>query len=120
MNEQAQRIAIAEECGFSSVSEDELESVDIDAREVSTWTAWMGTRNGLRVCVPDYLNDLNACLPLLGTDWDCRTRNDVNFITIYRPSEQHEAFGENLCHVICEAFLRTIGKWVDSAPAQKP
>jgi hypothetical protein len=117
MAPEAQRILIAEACGWKNIfKEPTFISDDSFPRgmppDQTSFEEW-GT-------LPDYLNDLNACLPLLGTDWDCRTRNGVNFITIYRPSKQHEAFGENLCHVICEAFLRTIGKWVDSAPAQKP
>lgn len=103
MSPEAQRIAIAEACGFINVrmwSESCIASMGINAKG-EYWSS---------LGVPDYLNDLNAMNEAEGT--------------LNRGSGYHETGGYGLYLVAldhdvsatasqrCEAFLRTIGKWV--------
>ena len=65
MNNEKQRIAIAEACGWKNVKLTNHEEVDIDSRSTIYWSGFTGLppefRHHLnRVRVPDYLNDLNA------------------------------------------------------------
>ena len=119
MTPEAQRIAIAEACGYSDVSFDHMEQVDIDSRSIQMWTQWMGEKHGVRIQVPAYVNDLNAMheaekvlnhtdryqfgkalCSLLKIDTD----GGLDVVDIYYA-----------CHATAaqraEAFLRTLGKW---------
>ena len=96
MTPEAQRIAIAEACGFAK---------DWDFKRAQPCRGWCVTS------LPDYLNDLNAMHEAEG---------ELN-----RGSGYHETGGYGLYLVAldhdvsataaqrAEAFLRTIGKWVD-------
>jgi len=73
--------------------------------------------------VPDYPHDLNATLPLLGSDFDINTRNGFSKVTIYRPSEEYSSYSENLCRAICEALVLCLsarGKNTSGSGASKP
>lgn len=111
MSPEAQRIAIAEACGWTQVRQDKDELVGCPPREPS---------NTNLIIVPDYLNDLNAMHEaektlrqgLLGAY--C-----FNLGSILRLSEEIAGWldGFYLAHATAtqraEAFLRTIGKWRD-------
>lgn len=112
MSPDAQRIAIAEACGFKQHKE-QIEHTDgyqwIDVR-----VFWVDSK-GQRVAVPDYLNDLNAMHEAEATlkkgkeheyaDWlkRCAPRSGRTDFHIYHATAAQRA----------EAFLRTIGKWED-------
>jgi hypothetical protein len=101
---EAQRIAIAEACGWERDSHwhDDLH--------------WHKSQSLARIVdeLPCYLEDLNVCLPLLGADFDIRVRNSIYKVTIYEPSQQWEATNNNLCEAICQCFLIKTGKWDDA------
>jgi hypothetical protein len=115
MTPDAQRIAIAEACGFRDVKHDEWEVVDIDAREVARCEALRGTLNGERERVPDYLHDLNAmhdAEELLNSDQRCDYWSLLDDI-VGRPDHLFR-----LVHATAperaDAFLKTIGRWEDT------
>jgi hypothetical protein len=65
MNNEKQRIAIAEACGWKDVKHTKHEEVDIENRSIIHWSGLTGippefTHYENRVRIPDYLNDLNA------------------------------------------------------------
>ena len=112
MSPEAQRIAIAEACGFINArmwSESCIASMGINA-ESEYWGS---------LGVPDYLNDLNAChefekiLPNSLTQKYWWSLCDVTGL------DQYEACRDPLLTVSataaqrCEAFLRTIGNWTN-------
>jgi hypothetical protein len=103
MNPEAQRIAIAEACGYR--------------RKEPNWNRWLkpdGQYEAYGIAgLPDYLSDLNAAMLLLGTDFDIRVRNAVFRVTIYEPSREFEASSDNLCGAVCKAFLIKEEKWVE-------
>lgn len=119
MKPEAQRIAIAEACGYSAVSFDDRQHVDIDSRSIQMWTQWMGEKQGVRIQVPAYVTDLNAMheaekllknidryqlgIALCGI-LKIETEGGMDVVDIYYA-----------CHATAaqraEAFLRTIGKW---------
>jgi hypothetical protein len=102
-----QRIAIAEACGWRQSTAKHPKSGNI----VEIWTDgkrdWSHTQK-----IPDYLNDLNAMheVEKVLTDEQQRTyaaelgrSYDGSFLHVSAPAAQR-----------AEAFLRTIGKWVES------
>lgn len=110
MTPEAQRIAIAEACGYSDVSFDDRQHVDIDSRSIQMWTQWMGEKHGVRIQVPAYVNDLNAM-------------HEAEKVLTEDSAEKFRAWllklnGYNHDRVVsctaaqrAEAFLKTIGKW---------
>jgi hypothetical protein len=113
MSPEAQRIAIAEACGWR------------DCHESESWMATIGTLHELDsdqyAVLPDYLNDLNAM-------------NSAVLQKFNGPAPDGWAFIDNLrvaCGIphsstcmalVCatapqraEAFLRTIGKWEEAS-----
>lgn len=100
MTPEAQRIAIAEACGFTSDS-------------------WCLTPNGWLFAdtVPDYLNDLNAMHEaegVLGPKWVSYCEQLLK-IAEPEPRTLEVCHYWNLLHATsaqrAEAFLRTVGKW---------
>lgn len=106
MTPKAQRIAIAEACGWKNCVGDS-----------GFVTRYKGTpsETTVRVTLPDYLNDLNACHEFEKTLTDPLRKKyqsvliaevigwiayDNERISIHATAAQR-----------CEAFLRTIGKW---------
>jgi hypothetical protein len=96
MSEEAQRIAIAEACGFTN---------GVGMNGLQWWT----NSDGVHEDPPDYLNDLSAIHEAEKT-----IRNQFSTL--------EEAYWRNLSHVKphaifatatqrAEALLRTIGKW---------
>ena len=110
MTPEQQRIAIAKACGYSAVSSDYMEQVDIDSRSIQMWTQWMGEKHGVRIKVPAYVNDLNAMheaeKAMNNTDWWKFVEHLTNIcgggtaLVISATAAQR-----------AEAFLRAIGKW---------
>jgi len=96
MNTEAQRIAIAEACG------------------------WKKESNGIR-SLPDYLNDLNAMHEaekvLSKDDWDDKFYHWIGFVVSGGREAQLWEYRKLVVHASAaqraEAFLRTIGKWKD-------
>jgi hypothetical protein len=113
MNEEQQRIAIAEACGFINVrmwSESCIASVGMNA-EGKYWGS---------LSVPDYLHDLNAM-------HDAEKTLDFEQSELFEDELCDVTFKDNdglenplpcrfsVCHATAaqraEAFLKTIGKW---------
>ena len=101
MNNQKQRIAIAEACGI--VSKDK-------------WGTLYKTPRGVMRDCPDYLNDLNAMheaekvlhgqLNMWWNYMDALEKASVEFDPLGRGSHIHATAAQR-----AEAFLRTLGKW---------
>lgn len=149
MTPEAQRIAIAEACGWKWYSRpasgpwaanphralyhpilsaelvSTLQPATMTERQCNDLFIW---REGF---IPDYLNDLNAaiqlCDELAGKGWNCELNNgldktwecefvkhsDESNATIGERSKRHYGAADKLSAAICDAFLKTIGKWVD-------
>ncbi len=69
---------------------------------------------------PNYHDDLNAAIRLVDGMKVTIYRNphgEYGWSVLIKPSAFHEYYGnhpDNLCYAICEAFLKTIGKWKDT------
>jgi hypothetical protein len=118
MSPEAQRIAIAEACGYSDVRMQEWESVDIESRSIAFGIELQGTLNGERKFVPDYLNDLNAMHGAENTLTPAQCITYAEWLACYKcmavdqPITGPKSFmwGATAAQR-AEAFLRTIGKW---------
>jgi hypothetical protein len=115
MSPEAQRIAIAEACGWTDISFEEGEDVDFDARSVCPWAGMRGmcpVRKERRF-LPSYLNDLNAMHEAE------KELTDTEHST-FRIVLMDLANLDFRCQVSAsaaqraEAFLRTIGRWQDA------
>ena len=110
MTPEAQRIAIAEACGYSDVSFDDRQHVDIDSRSIQMWTQWMGAKHGVRIRVPDYLNDLNAMHEAEKVLSNVQRERYVTELV----------YNHAGCNVFstaaqrAEVFIKTIGEWETS------
>jgi hypothetical protein len=97
MNEQEQRIAIAEACGIVSKNQ---------------WGSLYKTRKGVSIECPDYCNDLNEMHEAESFIMD----DDPHAYGCYA-CNLYEEYG-NTVHLTAaqraEAFLRTVGKWTTS------
>jgi hypothetical protein len=125
MSPEAQRIAIAEACGYSDVRMQEWDSVDIESRSIASGIELQGTLNGERKFVPDYFGDLNAMheaekvLPDMASDDDGRDQlgymETLADTLLAKWSSNNSADMWLITHATAaqraEAFLRTIGKW---------
>ena len=111
MNAEAQRIAIAEACGILNCI------TVIEAWKRDKPTRLDGYREGQRVTIPDYLNDLNAIhhavksLPqnLMPRYFACLCNVVSGSISLYGYSKATEATAAQRC----EAFLKTLDKWIN-------
>lgn len=128
MTPEAQRIAIAQECDWYDLVP------NVNGREV--WGNRFGDTK--RQLIPDYLNDLNA---MAEAEETLRDVKDGQIITPQRYKFSKILFeltggssgpdGEDegsemkfeLCHATApqraEAFLKTIGKWVEAGVAKR-
>ena len=124
MTPEAQRIAIAEACGWEYLPGDE--PTYGGTYKVALWhhkekgsrrTDWSGKTT---VGLPDYLNDLNAAEPL------CQKMHEAGWAVKLTPRyclwyvyASHKMLGDfeientSLATAICEAFLRTLNLWVE-------
>lgn len=97
MTPEAQRIAIAEACGWQLLG-----------------GMWHHPIGGF---IPDYLNDLNAMhepLRQSGYSWTIHTCDAGYRVLIFKSPEQGEdkladCVGDELCPIIAEAFLKAKG-----------
>ena len=99
MTDEQQRVAIAEACGWSEVSQ----AVNTD---------WMGKHPvGYITGLPDYLNDLNACheMEKVLTDEQLPTY----YLELARACSTGRALLSATARQRSEAFLRTTGAWED-------
>lgn len=120
MTPEAQRIAIAEACGFSMVPDKFYFDRIAFVKDRERWAS---------IDLPDYLNDLNAmhdacavlaakgwrCVANMGTDgtWECFfTKRDS--CSCLPGMGDHYGSGSTLAMAMSEAFLRTIGKWEET------
>ena len=119
MTPDKQRTAIAEACGYSAVSFDDRQHVDIDGRSILMWTQWMGEKHGVRIQVPAYVNDLNAMheaekvlTPETRPEYLCQLFDAATqgFCGLY-PADENYLTHHATAAQRAEAFLRTLGKW---------
>jgi len=121
MNKEAQRIAIAEACGWK-ITNGYLAKGDMPFVHVGTLvTTWEQLDRHDLTSIPDYLNDLNAMheaeksrlttmgergdyVIQLGAVVDKAGWKDHNFMITHATAAQR-----------AEAFLRTLGLWKDDA-----
>ena len=124
MSPEAQRIAIAEACGYSDVRMQEWESVDIESRSIAFGIELQGTLNGERKFVPDYFGDLNAMHEAEKVltnyqheqrgKWILEIMNEtaVGYVSDYASRLRSlSRVASATATQRAEAFLRTIGKW---------
>ena len=122
MSPEAQRIAIAEACGWRDIKHTDHEDVDIESRSIIHWSGLTGVPPKFihyenRIVIPDYLNDLNAMheaekVLLKGHEDDpdgCELWSDYQtYLILACPAylSYHATAAQR-----AEAFLLTIGKW---------
>ena len=120
MNNEKQRIAIAEACGWKNVKLTNHEEVDIDSRSTIYWSGFTGLppefRHHLnRVRVPDYLTDLDAMHEAEKVLSRGAGYHQTGGFGLYKTAlaevcdEQHPI--DATASQRAEAFLRTLGKW---------
>lgn len=109
MTPEAQRRAIAEACGITEIHR--------EAPEGRTVELWMGMKgdNFRSVCVPDFLNDLNAmreaekvASTIVGWMAYAEQLFKINDSAGYLAPLFHATAAQR-----AEAFLKAIGKWED-------
>jgi hypothetical protein len=126
MKTEAQRIAIAEACGWKFVKDDAKKYDYVENPQGGQCNREYAMKNVGPLCVPDYLNDLNAMheaekvltleqtkvytlelFMILERSGDLRSvTQSQNYLFAY---EWHATAAQR-----AEAFLRTIGKWEES------
>ena len=109
MTPEAQRIAIAEACGWTNVAPRIVKNVKHQGDDI---TVGIWSDNGW---IPDYLNDLNAMHEaekvLFGrNDWSACKYDE--YLIVATSSWKWNATAAQRA----EAFLRTIGKWEEAKP----
>ncbi len=126
MSPEAQRIAIAEACGWHEIirpCDDAYHYLPTDTLERLNGKVggiksnWVHVENA--VPIPDYLNDLNA---MAEAEMSRVDMEDGRFIMLFR-EYLHTILGHDGSLAIhataaqrAEAFLRAIGKWEDTQP----
>ena len=115
MKPEAQRIAIAEACGWMEIKDDDFSEYGVPCF-ILMGIAPRGS--GLRTALPDYLNDLNA---MHEAENNLEGMNKAEFaVQLCRVAGKdwpNGIGGGSFTHVHttaaqrAEAFLRTIGKW---------
>ena len=115
MNNEKQRIAIAEACGWK-MSTETVEHTD-GYQWTETRKFWVSP-TGKRDALPDYLNDLNAMHEAE------KTLNELQLVAysdkLYDLAVEHQRKTGKWCYLSmsasqrAEAFLRTIGKWEEA------
>ena len=117
MNPEAQRIAIAEACGWTKIRQRAYVATQTDEpfHEPSGLVGVRYARN-IEVLVPYYLTDLNAMHEAEKVLTDEQRRLYAAFLASKFNGWSMFALGKLLCATAAqraEAFLRTIGKWVE-------
>jgi len=109
MNQEKQRIAIAEACGIVGPFDNRwIKEYEEEGGDVYGFT---GFEKGELVFVPDYLNDLNAiheAEKVLILDCEWATYLDRLSVIVAEGSLVHATAAQR-----AEASLRTVGKWED-------
>lgn len=124
MTPEAQRLAIAEACGWVRGSWAEYASTGLTDNKVKSgrvWTqnGWSNSNTGeARDELPDYLNDLNAMNEAEETlDVNVESPNSPRYeysrILYGMVPDKQQPFRATAAQR-AEAFLRTIGKWRDN------
>jgi hypothetical protein len=121
MNQEKQRIAIAEACGWKDIKDTNHEDVNIESRSISYWSGLTGVPPKFihyknRIRIPDYLNDLNA---MHQAEMSRVDMEDGGFIVLFR-EYLHTILGHDNSLAIhatatqrARAFLETLGLWED-------
>lgn len=108
MTPEAQRIAIAEACGWKRIERSESERGLLRGQHPT----WMVKSSA----VPAYLTDLNAMheaeILLLGPDWD-EEKWAIYKTRLHQTIEPHRHVINSTAAQRAKALLRTIGKWTD-------
>ncbi len=118
MTPEKQRIAIAEACGFSGeFSKRWILEIGMEGEDKFVFAA---TRNHLDEEVPDYLNDLNAMHEAEKVLKHQQWPDYWNWLFVASTRQSGTGKAEyKVAHASAaqraEAFLRTIGKWEESA-----
>lgn len=114
MTAEAQRIAIAEACGWTDVRH---ESNYFVGRSTPRSTLRGNNHKGNRWEIPSYPTDLNACHEfekMIGAKWPTYCEILLRIVEP-EPRTLEVCHYWNLLHATaaqrCEAFLKTIGKW---------
>ncbi len=117
MDKEAQRIAIADACGWKR--SEEARGPTLADRKHWIKPGDDGSDYHTQCHLPDYLNDLNA---MHEAEMKFADQYDGNFIFNFR-CELHTLLGHDGTMAVhataaqrAEAFLRAIGKWQDSRP----
>jgi hypothetical protein len=115
MNEELQRIKIAEACGWKRVTDGHYESwVSPEGYEYQVMFGWQTYKDGTDI-LPDYLNDLNAmheAEKILSLNQQNAYINILNEMPDYKCPVHHDF--QWCCSTAAqraEAFLRTLNLW---------
>jgi hypothetical protein len=112
MSENEMNIAIAECCGWTHTktinnpNETAYGRHPVHTADV-TW----------ELPLPNYCGDLNVCQEMIqlleSQGWSCIiiVENNKRCCTFWRRGVEYKVIGNYLPTAICEAFLRTLGKW---------
>lgn len=116
MSEEEINVAIAECLGWDT---DPIESHPWNSR--GQWVIKPGdVKRELRskiMNLPNYYGDLNVCQEIIqlleSQGWSCIiiAENNKRCCTFWRRGVEYKVIGNYLPTAICEAFLRTLGKW---------
>ena len=110
MTEKAQRIAIAEACGWTAEQDSNGYWRAVNQKHGNAVELWLSEQNVWSVGIPDYLNDLNAmheAEKIFNHAQYCRYISELCTLTITDNNSMYMATAAQRV----EAFLRTIGKW---------
>lgn len=111
MNQEEQRVAIAEACGWTAKEDKDGFWRAVDASGNMTHELWMSERNVWSAGIPDFLHDLNA-MHEAEEKLDCNQWEVWHRIVGEWPTELARLTASQRA----EAFLRTIGKWKEANP----
>ena len=113
MTPEAQRIAIAEACGWTDIRMEEGQDVDIESREIYPWHTLRGTFNDERRHVIWYDQSLDA----MHTAEKVLTvpQKRLYFFTLKEACEPSCEYWRATAAQRAEAFLRAVGKWEGKA-----
>jgi len=121
MTPEQQRIAIAEACGWTRYPEFEGQDPDSAWDDKAIHDAmrenfeWLCPQGKIRNSLPDFMSDLNAMHEAeksLPDNDDAGSRHDYRLMLMEICQQGGSAFATAAQRA--EAFLRTLGKWVES------
>jgi hypothetical protein len=121
MTPEAQRIVIAEACGWKDIKQTCHEEVDIENRSIIHWSGLTGIPPEFihyqnRIRIPDYLSDLNAMHEAEKTLMHDQYIHYMEYLSMCSDGYGHKLWDYVHCSASqrAEAFLRTIGKWKEA------